>query len=99
MMNAYVLEVGDKGEFGIWRRDGDHWIDLVPWMSSSSVRAGGSPNDLMVRATGAQLSFMVNGTEVGRVEDATLPTGGVGVFVGGDNNDVALDYLAIQIPN
>ena len=26
----YVLEVGDKGEVGIWRRDGDHWVDLLP---------------------------------------------------------------------
>ena len=26
----YVLEVGDKGEVGIWRRDVDHWVDLLP---------------------------------------------------------------------
>ena len=26
----YVLEVGDKGEVGIWRREGDRWIDLLP---------------------------------------------------------------------
>jgi hypothetical protein len=98
-MNAYVLETGDKGEFGVWRRDADHFVDLVPWMPSSSVRAGGSPNDLMVRAVGSELTFMVNGAEVAKVEDATLGSGGVGVFVGGDNNEVALDHFTVQLPN
>src|SRR5207245_8204278 len=27
----YVLEVGDKGEVGIWRREADHWVDVLPW--------------------------------------------------------------------
>jgi Domain of unknown function (DUF4388) len=95
---AYVVETGDLGEFGVWRRDGDHWVDVVPWTRSSSVRAGGSPNDLSARAVGPQLTFTVNGTEVARVQDAAVGAGGVGVFVGGDNNDVALDHFVVQPP-
>jgi len=97
--HAYVLETGDLGEFGIWRRDGDHWVDLVPWTHSNSVRPGGSPNDLVVRAVGDRLTLTVNGTQVASVQDDTLLVGGVGVFVGGDYNEVALDHFAVQLPD
>jgi hypothetical protein len=96
-LNAYVLETGDLGEYGVWRRDGDHWVDLVPWTPSTAIRSGGSPNDLVVRAEGDQLTFTVNGTVVAVVNDDTYPQGGVGLFVGGDNNDVALDRFNVQL--
>jgi hypothetical protein len=97
--NAYVLETGDLGEYGVWRRDGDHWVDLVPWTPSSAVRPGGSPNDLLVRAVGDQLSFSVNGSVIAVVTDDTFPEGGVGVFAGGDDNAVALDRLNLELPD
>jgi hypothetical protein len=97
--SAYVLEAGDLGDFGVWRRAGDHWVDLVPWTHSESVRIGGSPNDLVVRAVGDRLTFIVNGTELASVQDNTLPAGGVGVFVGGDYNEVALDRFVVQVPD
>jgi uncharacterized protein DUF4388 len=98
-MTAYVMETGDLGEYGVWRRDGDHWVDLVPWMRSSSVRSGGSPNELTVRAVGDQLTFSVNGAEVANVTDDALITGRVGLFVGGDNNEVAVDHFSVQKPD
>jgi hypothetical protein len=97
-MRAYVFEAGDLGEFGVWRRDEDHWVDLVPWTRSSAVRPGGSPNDLVVRAIGDQLNFSVNGVDLVTVKDASLPFGKVGLFVGGDYNEVALDHFAVQVP-
>jgi hypothetical protein len=99
MLNAYVLEAGDIGEFGIWRRDGDLWVDLVPWTRSAAIRPGGSPNELTARAAGARLTFSINGVEAAWVEDDTLPAGGVGVFVGGDFNEVALDHFTVEVPN
>jgi hypothetical protein len=98
-MTAYVFETGDLGEYGVWRRDGDHWVDLVPWTHSTSVRSGGSPNDLSVRATGDRLVFSVNAADVATVQDDTLDAGGVGVFVGGDDNEVAVDHFSVQLPN
>ncbi|HLZ31697.1 MAG TPA: DUF4388 domain-containing protein [Chloroflexota bacterium] len=95
----YVVEAGDLGDVGIWRRDRDHWVDLVPWAHSDSVRPGGSPNDLVVRAIGDKLTFMVNETQVASVQDDTLAMGGVGVFVGGDYNEVALDRFVVQVPD
>jgi signal peptidase I len=91
-----VAEVGDRGEVGIWRRDDSQWIDLLPWTPSSVVRTGGAANDLSFEANGDQLTLVVNGSEVAHVADGTLSGGGVGVFVGGDLNQVALDRLVVQ---
>jgi hypothetical protein len=98
-MNAYVLEAGDLGEFGVWRRAGDHWVDLMPWTRSTSVRPGGSPNELAVRAIGTRLTFSINGTEVASIDDDTLSDGRVGVFIGGDYNEVALDRFSVLLPD
>jgi LPXTG-site transpeptidase (sortase) family protein len=94
----YVLEVGDRGEVGVWRREDNAWVDLVPWTASDAVRRGDAANDLEVWATGAQLTLVVNGIEVARQIDRTLTAGGVGVFVGGDGNDVALEHLLVRTP-
>jgi hypothetical protein len=94
----YVLEVGDRGEFGVWRRERDRWIDLVPWTPHPAIRPGGAANDLVVQATGAELTLLVNGTQVARVVDTALATGGVGVFAGGDLNEVALERYVLRVP-
>jgi hypothetical protein len=94
----YVLEVGDKGEVGIWRRDGDHWADLLPWQRSDAVKPGTATNELTVRASGNRLSMSVNGTQVVSRTDAAYSSGGVGIFVGGDGNQVAVDRFIVQTP-
>jgi hypothetical protein len=94
----YVLEVGDNGEVGMWRRDGDHWADLLPWQPNAAVKPGIASNELSVRAVGNRLSLTVNGTLVATKADDTFAAGGVGVFVGGDGNQVAVDRFSIQTP-
>ncbi|MBV9602778.1 MAG: DUF4388 domain-containing protein [Chloroflexi bacterium] len=94
----YVLEAGDKGEVGIWRRDGDHWVDLVPWQHADAVRTGTEPNELSVRAVGNTLTLLVNGTQVATATDSTLASGQAGVFVGGDGNQVAVSRYTVQTP-
>jgi len=91
-----VFEVGDRGELGIWRREEDHWIDLMPWTESDVVHSGTAINQLTVRAVGQQLTFKVNGVEVANVADGALAQGGVGLFVGGDFNDVLVERFAVQ---
>ena len=93
----YVLEVGDQGEVGIWRREEDHWVDLLPWTPSEAVRRGAA-NELEVRASGQRLSLLVNGVPVASHVDPVLEQGAVGVFVGGDSNEVALEWLAVRSP-
>jgi MFS family permease len=92
----YVFEVGDRGEFGVWRRDEDHWVDLVPWTASAVVQPGTAANTLAVRAVGEQLLFTVNGVQVASARDGTLAAGAVGLFAGGDGNEVVGERLTVQ---
>lgn len=94
----YVLEVGDRGEVGIWRRENDKWVDLLPWTPSAAVRPGQDVNELEAWAIGDRLTLVVNGVEVASQVDATLASGHVGVFVGGDGNDVAVERVMVRTP-
>ena len=94
----YVFEVGDRGDVGVWLRDDDRWIDLLSWTASSAVKPGTASNELTVTAAGDHLSFVVNGIPVASQTDNVLRTGGAGVFVGGDSNQVALDRIVVSRP-
>jgi hypothetical protein len=94
----YVFEVSDRGEVGIWRRNQDRWVAILQWQHSDAVHAGVASNDLSVRAIGSQLTFTVNGSVAASMSDATLPSGGVGLFLGGDGNQVAVDRFVVQKP-
>jgi hypothetical protein len=94
----YVLEVGDTGQVGIWRRDGDHWTDILPWTNSTAVRPGTESNQLVVRVAGDRFTLAVNGTDVETRTDGALAFGGVGLFVGGDQNEVQVDDFTILAP-
>jgi hypothetical protein len=91
----YVFEVGDKGEVGAWRREQNQWVDLMPWQASSAVNAGVAENQLEVDAEGSRFTFSVNGTLVTQVTDDTLASGAVGVFTGGDGNQVLLERFTV----
>ncbi len=91
-----MLEVGDIGQVGIWRREQDHWDEIVAWTTSAAVRPGAAENTLFVRTTGDQLTLSVNGTQVATGIDPALARGSVGVFVGGDQNQAVLTQLRIQ---
>jgi hypothetical protein len=94
----YVLEASDRGEVGIWRRENDRWIDLLPWTGSEAVRQGTGTNQLTAQAVGQRLTFLVNGTQVASLEDEVLADGRVGVFIGGDFNEVALESFRVEVP-
>jgi hypothetical protein len=92
-----VLEVGDSGDIGVWRRNQLRWIDVVPWTHSDAVRRGDEPNTLVVSTRGSAVRFEVNGEVVAQLNYDGLPAaGGVGIFVGGDRNEVALEWLRIE---
>jgi hypothetical protein len=90
-----VFEAGDQGLVGVWQREGDHWLDVLPWTPSGAVRQGDASNELTVQDSHQELTFSVNGTEVYRLK-SRLPAGRVGIFVGGDGNQVAVDHFTIQ---
>jgi hypothetical protein len=94
----YVFEVGDKGELGVWLREGDQWVDLLPWTASDAIHPGLDANDLTVSAIGDRLSFLVNGVPVATQLDTLLHKGGVAIFAGGDGNQVDLNRLTVRTP-
>ena len=91
-----IFEVGDRGEFGVWRRAGDVWEDLITWQASSAVRTDEKPNVLSVEAIDSQLNFTVNGVTVATLLDDQPGPGGVGAFLGGDFNAAVLQHLHIE---
>ena len=93
----YVFEAGDKGEFGIWRRDLTRWVDLIPWTPNPTIRPDRGSNELTVQAIGPRFTFLINDTQVASIEDATLPQGGVGVYLGGDSNVVVVEHFVVQV--
>jgi hypothetical protein len=92
----YVVEVSDRGEFGMWRRDDDHWVDLVNWTFSESVHPDGETNELVVWAVEDRFTLLVNGVEVMTHTDSYLLNGGIGIFVGGDFNEVAIHQFSVS---
>jgi hypothetical protein len=90
-----VAEIGDAGTIGIWRREDDHWVDLVPWTPSTAVLPGEAANELTVQTIGDEITLLANGTQVGHVSMG-VDKGGVGVFVGGDGNQVALERFTVR---
>jgi hypothetical protein len=92
-----VAEVGDRGDIGVWQREQDRWIDIVPWTRSDAVHADRQPNALTVITSGFTVQVQVNGMLVADFNyDRLPPGGGVGIFTGGDLNEVALDWLRID---
>ena len=69
---------------------------LVPWTKSSVIRPGTSPNQLEVRADGADLSFYINGQYVSRIADTENFKRGVAGFYTSDTTEVAFDDLEIR---
>jgi hypothetical protein len=92
-----ALAVDDRGDFGIWQREQTRWIDIVPWTHSDVVHLDTAANALVVATHGSGLRFEVNGAVVADLTYEVLPTtGGVGIFVGGDLNQAALEWLRIE---
>ena len=93
----YVARVDDQGEVGIWRREQEQWIVLVPWTRSEAVRPGESTNDLNFESVGGRLTLVVNGRPAASAHDAVLDRGGVGLFVAGKgNNDVLVERFVVH---
>ena len=93
----YVFEAGDKGEFGIWRRDVTRWVELIPWTPSPAIRPDRGRNELAVEAVGPRFTFLINDTQVASIHDAVLAEGSVGIYLGGDSNVVIAEHLLVQV--
>jgi len=80
--NFYRLDISGDGYYSIQRKRGNQFEVLVNWPESSAIRQGAASNHLRVVAQGPTLTFFVNGTEVGRIEEADILEGDVGLTAG-----------------
>lgn len=95
--NFVVAELSDDGYVGIWQRDAERWVDILPWTPTSAALPSAQPNTvgLLVRRTTLQMS--VNGQAVAHVTaSAMAPSGGVGIFTGGDQSEVVVRSLRVD---
>jgi hypothetical protein len=68
----------------------------VPWQPADAIHPGTGTNELTAQAIGSHLSLIVNGTTVASVDDPALTRGGIGLFAGGDGNEVLVEGLRVQ---
>ena len=69
--------------------------EIVKWADANMLRTGTTPNQLEVRAKGAQLSFYINGQFVKSITDTSNVTDGyVGLYTS-ETNEVAFDDMEI----
>ncbi len=78
-----VVEVGDRGDIGVWQRERTRWIDVVPWTHSDAVNVDRDANALTITTQGSALRYEVNGTLVAELSYDRIPLVGKPVAVPG----------------
>jgi hypothetical protein len=98
--NIYMFEISALGTYRVGKWVANTWTSLVGWAESSSIRQGVAENHLTVIADGASFTFLVNGTEVAELTDASFSSGSVGVAVQAFSTDVdvheSFDSLVVR---
>src|SRR5207245_1212711 len=92
----YALEVNNAGEYGIWRRDSDQWIETFPWTPSDFILRGAARNELTVRAVGEELIFTVNNQRLASVVGTWFRDGNVGMIVSGELSEVVVERFTVE---
>jgi hypothetical protein len=97
--DLYAFEIDTDGYFTINLRSGGKWKTLKDWSQADTINSGGT-NQLMVKAIGSSLTFLINEQEVATVEDETLDSGAIGlaldVFNKGDKATIDFDNLVVR---
>lgn len=69
----------------------------MPWTPNNAVHVDAGENTLTADVLGDRLTFVANGTKIAE-SLVGLPEGRVGIFVGGDGNEVLVDTFRVQVP-
>jgi hypothetical protein len=86
----------DGAKYQVIKHKGGVQSVVVPWTRSTTIRSGTNPNQLEIRAKGAELSFFINGQYVDRITDSEGFKGGVAGLYASDIADIAFDDLEIK---
>ncbi|MGQ9466358.1 MAG: family 16 glycoside hydrolase [Anaerolineae bacterium] len=100
--NFYALSVSGDGYFLVSRFvDGVRQPLGADWMPSDAVHPGIGTNVLEVVVQGNQLTFIVNGRQLARLEDDRFSHGDVGLYAGSfyeGGVEVRFDNLRVTAP-
>jgi len=80
--NFYLFSVASDGLYAVQMLRNDQWIDLHPWTASQAVRQDSGVNALRVECEGSVMRFFANDQFLTEVDDATFPSGSVGLLAG-----------------
>lgn len=83
--NYNVFAVDGRGRFSIWVREAGQWQELQDassdWTEHPAINIDSESNTLTIDFFENTLTGLVNGEEVVQVQDDTIATGGIGVYL------------------
>lgn len=93
---ALLIYTGTDPQYEIIKHKGGTQTTVVPWTKSKIIRPGTNPNQLEIRAQGAELSFYINGQYVDQITDNENFKKGLAGLYTSDAAEVAFDDLEIE---
>lgn len=83
--NYNVFAVDGRGRFSIWVREDAQWRELrdteTAWAENDVINTDSESNMLTITVDGNLLTGYVNGTQVTQVQDDTINSGAIGVYL------------------
>jgi len=77
--NYYYFGIGDS-IYSLWVQAAGEWTNLIDWTATTALVEAGE-NRIGVLLQGSTITLLINNTPVNQITDATLPQGGVGLYV------------------
>lgn len=97
--NFYFFLVSPAGTYTIRKEVGGAVTTLAGWEPTDAIYKGAATNHLTVRADGSTLTFLINGTQVKQLVDASVSSGDLGIraqiYNGATNAHMAFDNIVV----
>lgn len=96
----YVLEINEKKQYRFWLKTGEeqlllHEGDKYGWQKTTSLLPGKQSNQILLRVNEGKFDILFNGIPTATIEDTTLQTGRIGLYVG-ENSRVMFDDVIVR---
>lgn len=101
--NFYVFELAPNGRASVWRRQRGKWLEQIGWRRAENANEGeAASNELRITTAGGDATFLINGTEFGKIEGSPPEEGQqIGLFAGATADTAAVfsfDELRVTKP-
>jgi uncharacterized protein YceK len=99
--DGYGFRITSDGYIGIFLFQDTKSVTLIDWLESNAIYTDGSSNHLTAVCKGNQFTFLVNGINVGQVQDDTFTHGDIALSAVSFEDEpvkVAFDNLVVKQP-